>query len=205
MPRQFGVPEEVISKVISGALPPSSYSEYLSPLHDRHVIGVNNAYLLGPWIGCLFFGDCGWYVVHRKKLAEIPILKVTCCSRFANKSRSNSEGIKYLSKDSNHRQGITTRPTMVSWNSNSGAAAINLAAHFRAKRIILLGFDMSMGGSASHWHQGHGAQKPPPFKKHLQGFPAIAEDATRLGIEILNANPDSAIDCFPRVNLRDLL
>lgn len=205
MPRQFGVPEDIIAKVTSGEARPSAYSSCLSPIHDRHVIGVNNAYMLGTWLDAVFFGDCAWYNVHRLKLAEWPNLKVTCCNRFENRPPQSMEGIKYLKKDSGHRQGISRDRRKVSWNSNSGAAAISLACHFGVRRIILLGFDMNLGwGGASHWHRGHG-NKRQPFKKHLRGFPTIADDARALGVEILNANPRSAIDAFPKVELKEVL
>jgi len=204
MPRQFGVPEDLIADVVSGAKLPSAYAPYLSPIHDRHVIGVNNAYQLGTWIDALFFGDCGWYLVHRFPLAKWPNLKVTCCKRFEKKNKQGREGIKYLAKDTSHRWGISPHPTRVSWNSNSGSSAINLAAHFGARRIILLGFDMSVDGS-THWHRGHGNKAGPPFARHLKGFPQIAADAKERGIEILNASPVSAIQHFQVVSLKEAI
>jgi len=204
-PKQFGIPDDIIKKVVGGKLPVTAYSAYLDVICHRHVIGVNNAYMLGSWVDCVFFGDCGWYLVHRLKLAEFPNLKVTCCNRFANKPIEKSEGIKYLAKDSNKRFGISNNPSKVSWNANSGAAAINLAIHFGVKRIILLGFDMNIVDGPAHWHKGHGNKKPPPFARHLKGFPQIAEDAKVLGIEILNANPSSSIDVFPKINVKEVL
>jgi hypothetical protein len=205
MPLQFGVPEDVVSKVMSGALSPSSYSPHLSPIHGAHVIGVNNAYQIGPWIDCIFFGDCAWYLVHRLTLAKLSNLKVSCCPRFAGRPAKDMEGIKYLAKDGGHRYGISDNPSKLAWNHNSGAAAINLAVHFGVRRIILLGFDMCQAGTASHWHGSHGNKKSPPFARHLKGFPAIAEDAKRRGVEILNASPISTIEYFPKVELRSLL
>lgn len=206
MPRQFGVPEDVVSKVMTGALPPATYSPYLTPIHGAHVIGVNNAYQIGPWIDCIFFGDCSWYLVHRLALTKFRNLKVTCCPRFATKPEKESEGIKYLAKDGGHRLGISDNLSKVAWNHNSGAAAISLAVHFGVKRIVLLGFDMCLdGGKVSHWHGSHGNKKPPPFERHLKGFPAIAEDAKRRGMEILNASPTSQIESFTKVFLATVL
>lgn len=211
--RQFNIPEELIQKVISKEEPPSAYSPYFAPIHDEHVIGVNNAYKIGNWIDALFFGDCSWYLVHKRKLKQYPGIKVTCCSRFQNKRREDCEGIKFLDKDSSKRQGITTNKTKVSWNANSGAAAINLAVHFGAKRIMLLGFDMRMqkvgNSEVSHWHGSHQAQnekrKTPPFARHLRGFPVIARDALNLGVEILNVNTNSAIADFKQITLQEAL
>lgn len=203
-----------MSKVMTGALPPSTYSPYLAPIHGAHIIGVNNAYQIGSWLDCVFFGDCGWYLVHRMALAKFRNLKITCCPRFANKPERDCEGIKYLAKgggrgivgNDSKQYGLSTNPSKVAWNHNSGAAAISLAVHFGVKKIILLGFDMCLDdGKVSHWHGSHGNKKPPPFARHLKGFPAIAEDAARLGVEFLNANPESAITSFPKVQLSEVL
>jgi hypothetical protein len=206
MPRQFHIPEQLVQDVMAGKEKPSAYSPYLSALHNRHVIGINNAYRLGDWIDMLFFGDCGWYLVHRLGIANYPVLKITCCARFANRSPHQMEGIRYLSKDHNHKNGISPNPSMVSWNGNSGAAAISLAVHTGVKRIILLGFDMSLDdNNTSHWFGAHKKGAKPPFARHLVGFPAIASDAKALGIEIVNASPKSAIKVFKRCSVDELL
>lgn len=205
MPRQFGVPEDIIQAVMSGKRIPAAYSPYLSPIHDRHVIGINNVYQIGTWIDILFFGDNSWYLVHRKALAKWPGIKVTCNPRFDAK-KHGVEGIKFVAKDHSHRYGISSSQAMVSWNANSGSASISLAVHLGVKRIILLGFDMKMEGPMSHWHGSHGPnKKKPPFNRHLKGFPDIAKDAKQMGIEILNASPDSAIKEFKKVNIKEVL
>ncbi|MEE9356510.1 MAG: hypothetical protein V3U75_13045 [Methylococcaceae bacterium] len=210
MPRQFGVPGELIRKVVSRKEQPNAYSPYLAPIHDKHVIGINNAYQIGNWIDVLFFGDCAWYRVHRKRIAGFPGLKVTCCKRFTKKAKEEMEGIKHLSKDSSHRHGISSNKSRVSWNANSGSAAINMAIHFGVKRIILLGFDMSLeDNKVSHWHGSHGnpgeKRKPPPFNRHLRGFPAIAQDAKKLGVEIINASSNSSIQNFKKMTMQEIL
>lgn len=206
MPYQFDIPEDVIERVCSGKLPSSSYSPYLGALHDRHIIGVNNAYQIGHWIDFLFFGDGSWYLVHRRKLAKWPGIKTTCSPKFARRKQGKAEGIKYLAKDKSRKQGISIDPSKISWNNNSGAAAISLARHLGVKRILLLGFDMSANSNHTHWHGSHGKKnKRPPFRRHLQGFPAIAKDAKKMGIEILNVNKDSAIKSFSKVTLKEIL
>jgi hypothetical protein len=216
MPRQFGIPESIIQDVMTWISRPSVYSEYLSQLHNKHVIGVNNAYQIGTWIDAVFFGDCHWYLVHRQALSKWPGIKVTCCYRFSGRSEKEMEGIKFLSRDKKRKHGISTSPSFVSWNGNSGAAAISLAVHFGVKRIILLGFDMNLDENQnSHWHGSHRnpngreairkIKRKPPFERHLRGFPDIAEDARRMGVEILNANPNSAINDFKKVTVKDVL
>lgn len=207
--RQLGVPVAKAEAICKRLLPPTALSTYFDPIKDGHIIGVNNVYQMGEWVDVLFFGDCGWHLVHQKALLKWPGLKVTCCNKFANLPLHRMEGIKYLPKNHDKIHGITTTPNKISWNANSGGSAINLAVHFGVKKILLLGFDMNADDNHTHWHGSHHPKsaKPPKlaFKRHLIGFPHIAEDAQRLGVEILNVNPDSAIDCFPKVELREVL
>lgn len=208
LPRQFNVPEKLISSVLGGTSP-QVYSPYMKALHDKHVIGVNASYLIGNWIDFVFFGDKGFLLAHQAALASFQGVKVSCHPRT-----NEIDWIKFLPRDKNHASGISTNPMKVSWNGNSGAAAISLAAHTGVKRIILLGFDMKLGaGNRQHWHDVYGRgismderrRRKLPFHKHLRGFPVIAKDAKRMGIEILNANMDSAIECFPKVTVKELL
>jgi len=204
VPRQFDVPENIIHSVMNNELPLSAYSPYLSQLHGQRIIGINNAYSMGEWIDIVFFGDCPWYTIHRSALATFPGLKVSCCPRFVNKKKENF--VKGLKKNPDRRFGITQNKTKVSWNGNSGSAAINLAVHLGVKKIILLGFDMCPGEDGNtHFHSFHGKTKKATLARHLRGFPQIAKDAKELGIEIINASPDSAIKEFLKVSVKDLL
>lgn len=207
VPYQFGVPEEVIEKVCSGKFDSSVYTPYMSMLHDRHVIGVNNAYQIGTWIDFLFFGDGSWHLVHQKKVAKWPGVIVTCSPKFAAIKERDRYGIKYLAKDKSHKLGITKNPARVSWNFNSGAASISLAVHLGVKTIFLLGFDMNASGKYTHWHGSHGKKtgKGPPFQKHLTGFPDIAKDAKKRGVKIYNVNKNSTIKSFPKIKLGEAL
>jgi hypothetical protein len=165
---------------------------------------VNDGYRLGAWPDICLFGDHGWYTVHRPLLALWPGLKVHCCK---NDILNPSDGIKYLSRDRNHKVGLTDNPHRVAWGFNTGSSAINLAVHTGVRQIILLGFDMDWPGEKSHWHQGHGnGHRPRPNYAHwIEGLKVLAQDARRIGVEILNASPASAIGAFPKVSLREVL
>lgn len=206
VPYQFNVPERIIKDVMEWRLPPSAYSPFMKSIHNEHTIGVNNAFMIGPWIDFVFFGDCSWYHIHKKALFEYPGIKVTCCKNFTSRF-NNPKGVKYLNKD-NKNVGISSNNTKVGWNKNSGAASISLAAHLGVKQIILLGFDMSLNDKGiSHWHGSHRKRPnmPPPFSRHLAGFPQIQKDAKSRGIEILNASPNSTITVFKKIKLEDII
>lgn len=190
-------------------------AEFLKPIHNKKVIGVNNAYMLGNWIDVLWFGDCNWFVFHEQNIPKVFTgLKASCCPRFKENPR---HGIVFVGRDNEKRQGISTRKNKVAWNKNSGGCAINLAYHFGARKIYLLGFDMHhLKQGITHWFGNHkdGAHnrknKPftPPYSRFLAGFPFIKRDAIDLGVEIINViNPevDSAITQFPKKSIFEVL
>ncbi len=204
MPRQFGVPEEVIQQVLNGDKPPSVYSPYLHPIHGRNVIGINAAYLIGNWMKVIFFGDAGFFKSHKKNLAKYPGLVVTCAP--PKHEKYHEYGVKLVGRNA-MKHGITTNSKEVRWNFNSGASAINLAVHFGATKIKLLGFDMRPDDSTgTHWHSVYKKRSSPAtLKRHASVFPSIARDAEELGIEIINVSPNSAIEALPKASLKEIL
>ena len=211
MPREFGVPEDVIEAVLTGKSTLSAYSPFLSPIHGKHVIGVNAAFLLGSWVDIAFFGDGNFYFKNKNKLEQFPKLKVSCNLNLRDKK--NVRGVKFLGRDGNHPMGLSSRPGYVSWNLNSGGAAISMAAQMGVTKMYLLGFDMRLSPEGfQHWHSQYRKGVTPhtnpaklPFGRHLRCFPMIANEAKRQGIEIINVSPDSAIKSFPKVSLKEVL
>ena len=200
---QFNIPAEVVEKVRLQELTISAYSPFMGALHTQHVIGVNGAYGLGDWVDVCFFGDKNWYFDNKKKLLQFHGL-VVGCSNFFKRGLWRDEPIKYLERHK-HRFGISDDSKKVCWNLNSGAAAISFAYNTGVKRIVLLGFDMQLAGGKGHWHNLYKGKTNMPFTKHLMGFEQIAQDAKRLGVEILNASPNSKITEFKKVTVKDLL
>jgi hypothetical protein len=218
VPKQFDIPDSVVNDVINGISPPSAYSPFMSAIHDKHVIGINVSYLIGTWIDMVFWCDLKFFNPHKERLSNWPGLKVTC-----HGSGEKVPWVKYLPNDRRHPFGISLDPYKVSWNGNSGSAAISIAANAGAKRIILLGFDMNYSeAERRHWHNLYASREirgPKKkqvqkkvlfpymfsFKKHLKGFPLIAKDAKERGIEIINLSPTSAITEFPKYTVKEFL
>lgn len=91
---------------------------------------------------------------------------------------------------------------------NSGFGSIQLASWMGVKKIYLLGYDMhSKGGT--HFHNGYKTtpterydHKLMIFRKELEWFAPKFQQA---GIEIVNLTPDSALTCFPKDDLKNIL
>lgn len=185
---------------------PSLSEMDLTPIHSQRVIGVNNAFELGDWVDCCYFGDSRWYDWNKDALKNFGGLKVTSFGREVS-CRKGLPGIHKISRE--HTLGISKKNNVIFWNRSSGASAINLAYHFGAKIIVLLGFDMKMKGDMHNWHSQHKRFHIPPndiySNRFIKVFGKISKDANTLGITILNATPDSAITNFKMVSLEESL
>ena len=168
-------------------------------IKDKHVIGVNNAYLLGSWVDICWFGDGRWWGWHADKLKEFPGLIATCCVRLLDKDPR----LRVVRRGK--PRGIEKKKDQIAWNSNSGGSVINLAYHLGAKRLVLLGYDMRRVGDKANWHDEHPAPEKNPYNRFMKRFESIAQDARKLGFEIINATPGSALTYFPMMRLEDLV
>lgn len=207
----FHIPNRVVSMVRGHKLPLSAYSRYMKSIHDKNVIGVNAAFMLGDWVDVCFFGDAGFYLNHREKLKNFKGAKFTV--PFANPYEEDGIHVINMYKGDT---GITLDANTICWNYSSGAAAIGLAHKLGATRIILLGFDMDMtaDGKFQHWHneyrlpeQEHKKDtlEAEVFSHHRPVFYSIASHAKAYGIEIFNANMNSTIDWIEKKPIEELL
>ncbi len=206
---QFNITQEIVDKVRSKELSLDSFSPYLKSIHNKHIIGVNMSYQLGNWVDMVFFGDMCFYRGNKNELLQFPGMKITCRHDFKS-GKYKSQKIRYIQKDGNKPDGITIKKNKVSWNLNSGAAAINLAVQLGVKKIILLGFDMDITNKWQHWHDAYNRgvitnMDSLPFERHLRCFPAIKNDLDGLGIEIINCSPNSVINSFKKKNINEIL
>lgn len=208
MPRMFGVPETVIREVQTQQLSFSVYADYMAPLHTRHVIATNVAFKLGDWVSVLYFPDKQFWLANREPLRKFHNLKITDVGAMPPRYATEHCNIKKMKRD--NAGGICEQPDMIKWNRNAGGGAINLAYHFGARRVLLLGFDMCADRTGkTHWHAGETSYKHPSpqrtYDRFLKLFPFIARDAKRLGLEILNVTDNSRLDMFPKVKLKEVL
>lgn len=99
------------------------------------------------------------------------------------------------------------RGGVIHGGGNSGYQALQLAVLRGARRVLMLGFDCQHTGGLRHWHGDHpaGLNNAGPVDFWRAAFPALADDLAAAGIEVLNASRETALDCFRRVDLADVL
>lgn len=163
-------------------------------------IAVNNAYQVDPDADVVYWGDTDWYLAHRTRLARHGApYKIT-----ANGAPPIVGLNPILMGRKMAPPGISTSPQHLA-GQNSGHQAINLAYHFGAKRILLLGFDMTTK-RGNNWHPGHAshASEDRYVTAFIPEMKAAAEDLKALGVEVLNCSSGSALTCFPMTTLEEL-
>jgi hypothetical protein len=181
---------------------PSVKKENLNLIHNRHVIGVNNSYMIGDWIDIGWFGDKKWLVWHKKEWINWHGIKATC-NPNREVIKNESDWLKFMARGKS--AGIETKPGFVSWNYCSGSSAINLAYHLGVTRIVLIGYDMHNVDNKRNWHTDHKDSGNAPYARFLKCYPEIARDAENLGVEIINTCKDSAIKCLPYQPLKKIV
>jgi hypothetical protein len=168
------------------------------------VIAVNDAYLIAPWAEVLYFSDARWHEWHRER-AEFKAFAGQKVSIEGTGARVDDADV-YMLHVGYPDRGLSRDPGALATGGNSGYQAIGLAVLAGVERIVLLGFDMKAVGDRHNWHTGR------PVKPHrsvyplmLRAFGTLPRPLAALGVEVLNATPDSALDCFPRVALESVL
>lgn len=188
----------------------------LSPLDARaphqRVITINNAFRLIARPDVIFYADTRWWGWHGKDVAEdFPGRIISTCSasiRFLD-PRVLRMGRDYRydlrSRMAEEIVPLTDEPTLLS-GPDSGSMAMNLAYHFGASRIVLLGFDMGFSGGESHWHPDH--QIPSVEANYTDLFfphyPGLVTALQKRGVEVIRCTP-SRLAFVPEVSFAEAL
>lgn len=101
--------------------------------------------------------------------------------------------------------GLSRKAGTIRRGGNSGFQALSLALHFGAAKVVLLGYDMQLTGGKKHWHPDHENIGNPVAGKMKDWHRHFADLAGQVRVPILNATRQTALKCFPRVDLLESL
>ncbi len=162
----------------------------------RGIIAVKHAVMLRPDADVLLLAGGEADVADRL----IPLFHGQYVIVRGEKYAAKRTGVKYIGKSKEHDH-LCTMPTHTA-GRDTGTSAIDLAVHFGATEIIVLGMDMQGG----HYCR-HNLQNPPDvhFREHMKVQPRMAADAKVKGIRIVNVSPISRVECFERGHLEAFL
>lgn len=150
--------------------------------HTR--IAINDSWRLAPDANVLFAADLDWWRRHPEALS------------FA--------GLK-LCAQSARLPGVFYWKPMLVGGGNSALHAAYVARAAGAARLLLLGVDLD-ARRLTHWHGRHpdGLRNPTVagFNAALAAWRRFAELPARP--DVINCNPDSALDCFERLPIEDI-
>lgn len=173
---------------------PSLTQEDVDAVRGLNVIAVSDAYRMAPWADCLHSSDERWWKANPMAM-QFPGLK------------SALELVKGVTRFHASTEILEDRPGYLATGRNSGYQAINLAIHYGARRILLLGFDMKKVNSRTHFFGSHppSLERAHPYGVWWQHFGKLAAVLEGRGIEVINCTPGSALTCFRKARLADAL
>lgn len=149
----------------------------------RHLptVAVSDAYQIVPWAAAVVACDANWWRQH-------PAARASAAEKWC--ANGDFKDVPRM-----RRSGIYT-------NTNSGLLGLYYAVGQGATRVLLLGIDMK---GTHYFGQHKNLPNTPPSR--FQFFIEQFRDASkRIGsTEVINCNPDSALDVFPRMTLEEAL
>lgn len=160
---------------------------------------------LATWADVAYGCDVNWWK-HRKGLKAFGGLKIGFDPKInafypdvqtiVIKDNGGSGGDKYCN------DLLLDEPGVIGGGLNSGFQALNIAVQFGAARILLIGFDMR----GDHWYGRnlwHKANNATDWDKQrwCKHFDRAADVLRRIGVEVVNASPHSALKCFRKTSV----
>jgi len=165
---------------------------------------IKENYIIAPWADVLYAADGDWWDRYHDQVRHGGL------PGFAGEKWTvNHEA--HLKYDLNYVQPKnplvwSTNPAHVATGGNSGFQAMNLAVLQGAERVILLGYDYGYceRTQGKHWWEEE-HPRDSRFSNYKKWLEYMDKAAPVIPVPVLNATPTSAITCFPKVNLRDVL
>lgn len=169
------------------------------------VIAIKQSWRLCPWADVLYGIDRGWWIATRG-MREFRGLRVS-----PSPSACNVFGLGRVRLKS-RAEILTAEPGVIGCGlkhggGHSGFQAINLAIQFGARRIALVGFDMTLAGGA-HWHDDYRGQSPPEagrVRRWREEFDACAPQFVALGVDVINCSPQSVLTAYRKMSLQEAM
>lgn len=186
---------------------PSLADVDLSLLRGHPVMALNSSAVACFHAGLedqmLFFMDSGWWQRNRS-ICEAWRGEIFTCSRTAK--REAPKLVKRIEMTSPAPEFPPPGAPYIRWGKSSGHLGISLAVAMGASNIILLGYDMRIIDGRSHHHPHYDRPvDPATYDLFLQHFEGWDSEARAVGVEIVNATPESALKEFRQVDLNDIL
>ena len=152
-----------------------------------------------PWADVLYGCDARWWNKHKGCMdfqgAKWSTHSKESCSD--NKLEvSEKYGLNLVKGEAG--AGFSTDPSVIHYGDNSGHQGLNLAILLGSTYIVLVGFDMRHVSGRSHFFGDHPRDlfQRDEYESFAKKFKPAPD-----GVTIINATPDSALTCYPTMDL----
>ena len=166
-------------------------------------MAINTSWKLAPWADLLFACDAAWWG-NAKGCPEFAGLKVTVDAHAA-KHFPDVRVVRCRKPDD---RLVVDDIGTIGWGGNSGFHCLNLAVQFGCRKIILVGFDMTIAYGI-HWHGKHPDRLNNPSNRNVERWRRAVDGAARviapLGISVINCSPISALTKYPKMGFEEAL
>ena len=174
----------------------------------------NNAIQLAPDAALLYAVNHAWWQHYYLSVADLP------CEKWTTNARAARDfGLNWIAE--RNAPGLSLDPDVVNHGHGSGYTLVSMAWRARPERIVLLGYDLKYapdydpashnpGSSPRHFFgeypdsMQHWPSKQVRAGIHIELLELYRSIAAQGLIEIINATPNSAIDCFPHVPISQM-
>lgn len=161
--------------------------EWRKGSEDRVVIVANTTFRIAQWADAVFAMDRKWWEFHYVEVVE----------KFDGRRLTTANlGTEY-----------NVEKLAVQSYRNSGAGCVSVAVSQGARSIALLGYDCMPDDGKTHWHGSHpvGLSDAKTIKVWPLIFDRLAKDMKRNGVDVVNASRRTALKCFDRGDIAELL
>lgn len=169
------------------------------------VIAVNDSWRLCPWGDILYAADRAWWQHH-------DYVKQFDGERWTQQQghrawRQEATDAGLLVIDSTHSGSFSFDSSIIHTGKNSGYQALNIAVLLGATRILLLGIDCTTFDGKIHWFGDHppALNKMSPYAIFNQEFKKASVALGQAGIDVINCSERSAVTCFRKAKIEDVL
>lgn len=192
---------ETVVIVASGPSAPSVPLELAKG--KARFMSINTSWKLAPWSDVLFACDWAWWA-HANGCPEFTGMKMTVDRKAAEKFRD-----VHLVNCRKPDDRLVLEPIgTVGWGGNSGFHTLNIAVQAGARKVILVGMDMTLAKGV-HWHGKHPGNMNNPKPGNVERWRRAVDGAARviepLGIRVINCSPISALQKYPKMTFEEAL
>lgn len=201
--------DQIAVVIASGPSATHAGIEQLRERTDIRAVCVNDSWRLAPWGDVLYATDWQWWHAHYQASTAFAGVRLSSTrKRIARDFPGVSEVPVALVGDDRRPTFILEPKGLIGSGGNSGFQAMNIALQTGARRLIMVGFDMTLSGG-SHWHGDHKNGLGNPRADLMEKWRNVLDgQARRLqdrGIDVINASPVSALKNYRKATIKEAL